>query len=64
VIASSVLLDSRVALGTLFRIRHQPVRRLGIIGTFLLPELDVFADQRSVITSKAASEIGKQCSTS
>ena len=36
-IATAILLNRRVALGALFRIRHQPVGRLGIVGALLFP---------------------------
>ena len=44
VIAASILLDGGIAFGAFLGIGHQPVRRLGIIGALLLPELDIFAN--------------------
>jgi hypothetical protein len=55
VIATAILLNRRVALGALFRIRHQPVGRLGIVGALLFPQLDILADQWSVVAREAAS---------
>lgn len=41
---------------TLLRIRNQPIPRLRIVRTFLLPQLDVFADEGAMISSVGASK--------
>jgi hypothetical protein len=53
-LASTVLLNRSVAFGTFFGVRHQPVASLGIIGTLLLPQLDVSAGKRLVVLGIAA----------
>lgn len=63
-LATAILLDRRIALCALLGIRHQPISSLGIIGTFLLPQLDISAGKGLVILCIATSSItrGKEIS--
>lgn len=54
-LASSILLDSGVALVTLLCIGRDPVGRLAVIGALLEPELGDPADDRPVVARVTAS---------
>jgi hypothetical protein len=54
-LATTILLDRRIALCALLGIRDQPISSLGIIGSFLFPQLDVSAGQGLVILRIATS---------
>ena len=53
-VAAAVLLDRRMALGTLLRVRRNPVRRLRVVLTLLKPLLDQHAWARLVVRECAA----------
>lgn len=56
VVATTVLFNRRLALGALLGVGVEPVGRLRVVGTLLLPELDNLAEDRTVVGSVATPE--------
>ena len=59
-LATTILLDRSITLCALLGVRHQPISSLGIIGTFLLPQLDVSAGKRLMIFRVPTSNITQE----
>lgn len=55
-VAATILLNRRLALGAFFRVRVQPVGSLRVVGALLLPQLDNLAKHGAVVIVVAAAK--------